>query len=367
MTSQFLLRLQPAGAAAIDDLGEVAAEAEWNGLIVSVAYATRAGVMQMVGELAERWQGFWPASKLFVVGLDFGLTEPGAIRYLDSLPNAACHLHEARQTLSAALRPQSRYHPKLYAFASGSSIKESYLSSGIVGSANLTGSGLTSNFEAYARFRAFSATASGRSWLRQLTVAEEVAKAQLRATESLLSEYEELRNSMPVTTVRAEATPGRYEPLEELDQAHLRALRAARCLWTQTLKIVENRGSGKAGNQVDLKRGARVFFRSQVPLSAPRNTPLGSILVMAGPRQETCNLRYGNNGMDKVNLPVPGEDNPLQYDNSFVLWERRDDNSYLLRVEHDGTAWVRASEEEGTRFMYANGQRVWGFFSAAPL
>jgi hypothetical protein len=71
--------------------------------------------------------------------------------------------------------------------------------------------------------------------------------------------------------------------------------------------------------------------------------------------------------MDKVNLPVPGEDTRLQYDNSFVLWERRDDNSYLLRVEHDGAAWVRASEEEGTRFMYANGQRVWGFFSAAPL
>ena len=78
----FSLGLQPAGGTVITVLGEAAAEVKWESLVVSVAYATQAGVAQLVGELNARWNSFESANKLFVVGLDFGLTEPEAIRYL---------------------------------------------------------------------------------------------------------------------------------------------------------------------------------------------------------------------------------------------------------------------------------------------
>ena len=360
----FSLGLQPAGGTVITVLGEAAAEVKWESLVVSVAYATQAGVAQLVGELNARWNSFESANKLFVVGLDFGLTEPEAIRYLSDLPNAACYLHEARRTLSSALHPQSRFHPKLYAFGSRASIGESRLASGIVGSANLTGAALTSNFESYTRFRVSSATAPGRRWIGQLATVANIAESQPRASERLLSEYERLRAKAPAAG--AEPTPGRYNPRADLGAAHLRALRAARCLWTQTLKIVENLGAGNPGNQVDLKRGSRVFFGSKVPLAAPTNTPLGSIDIIAVSGRENCNLRYGNNGMDKVNLPVPGGANPPKYDYGYVLWERKPDGSFKLHVRADGKVWVNGSEDEGTLFKYAGGRRVWGFFNRAP-
>jgi len=365
--SNFLLRLQPTRARAIEDLGEEAAEANWQSLFVCVAYATQAGVAQLVGELRSRWRRFDTARKLFVVGLDFGLTEPAAIRYLSNLKNASCHLYEARRTLSARLCPQSRFHPKLYAFGSSGSMSDSRSASGITGSVNLTGAGLTSNVEAYSRFRVSRETASGRRWIQELAAAEKLAKSQPRASEALLSEYERLRRKVPaVDILQAEPTPGTYDSSHELQAAHLRALQAARCLWTQTLRIVENRGVGHAGNQVDLKRGARVFFRSRVPLQAPINTPLGTIDVITSSGHEQCNLRYGNNGMDKVNLPIPGGANPPKYDHRFILWERIGGGSFKLHVRPDGKAWVRASREEAALLTYAGGRRSWGFFNGAP-
>jgi len=362
----FLLRLQPTQARAIEDLGEAAAEANWESLIVCVAYATQAGVAQLVGELRSQWNRFDTARKLFVVGLDFGLTEPAAIRYLGTLKNASCHLYEARRTLSARLCPQPRFHPKLYALGSSGSMSHSRSVSGITGSVNLTGAGLTSNVEAYTRFRTSRETASGRRWIQDLAVAENLARSQPRATEPLISEYEKLRRRVPALDIlRAEPTPGKYDPSHELQAPHLRALQAARCLWTQTLRIVENRGVGHAGNQVDLKRGARVFFGSRVPLQAPINTPLGTIDVVTGSGHEQCNLRYGNNGMDKVNLPIPGGANPPKYDYSFILWERIAGGSFKLHVRPDGKAWVRASLEEAALLTYAGGRRSWGFFNGA--
>jgi hypothetical protein len=117
---------------------------------------------------------------------------------------------------------------------------------------------------------------------------------------------------------------------------------------------------------VDLKRGARVFFKSRVPLTAPINTSLGSIDVVGVSGCQECNLRYGNNGMDKVNLPVPGGDYPPKYDHSYVLWEKTINNSYRLHVRKNGRVWERTSRGEGTLFKYTGGMRTWGFFNAVP-
>ena len=106
------LQLQPSDGRVIDSLGQTAAESSWRSAVVCVAYATHAGVAQLVGELRKSWSAFDSARKLFVVGLDFGLTEPGALRYLASLPNTACHVHEAARTLAARLRPWPLFHPR---------------------------------------------------------------------------------------------------------------------------------------------------------------------------------------------------------------------------------------------------------------
>jgi hypothetical protein len=179
----------------------------------------------------------------------------------------------------------------------------------------------------------------------------------------LLAEYALLRRKVRPPLPRPEPVPGGYDSKRDLEKPILRALQCASAFWTETLEIVENRGPGRAGNQVDLKKGARVFFGSTVPLSARINTPLGTIRVHVGNEVHDCEMRFGNNGMDKLNLPVPGHGTLSRYDHRVLCWERRRDGSFLLTVERAGSDWKRQSLREGTRYDYAGGSRKWGFYS----
>jgi hypothetical protein len=77
-------------------------------------------------------------------------------------------------------------------------------------------------------------------------------------------------------------------------------------------------------------------------------------------------LRFGNNSMDKLNLPAPGTEGPASYDDTTLLFTRIPDAggaSYQLTV---GTAaqiatWRRASERRGTDYAMQGGRR-WGVF-----
>src|SRR5258707_15757043 len=91
----FSLHIQPAanGDGAVNRLSELAGAAQWRSLTVSVAYATESGARQLAAGLAKRWPHWKPSRKVFVVGLDFGLTEPNALTYLRGLPNASCFLY----------------------------------------------------------------------------------------------------------------------------------------------------------------------------------------------------------------------------------------------------------------------------------
>jgi hypothetical protein len=91
-------------------------------------------------------------------------------------------------------------------------------------------------------------------------------------------------------------------------------------LWTEVGVLYKNRGKGQAGNQVDLPRGARVFFGFP-PTKVTENTLFGSIYIRVpgfGPVERS--VRFGDNSMDKINLPVPGVDGPASYDNRILLF-----------------------------------------------
>ena len=351
-----LLGIQPSGGSALADIGELASAGQWQRLLVCVAYATAAGVEQLVDELVANWANFVSARKTFLVGLDFGLTEPGAIRLLASLPNARCHVYEAEETLRLRLRPEPRFHPKLFAFLDAARVSSSQEAAVLVGSTNLSASGLNTNLEAYAYLWISRADSENFERLAQV---EALASRQTLASDSLLARYEAIRPTQPAER----ATPRRYSILRVLEPRHFRAIQTAKCLWTQTFKIVPNLGPDRPGNQVDLTRGARAFFGSTVPLNAPVNTPLGTIVVNAGAGREECGMRFGHNGMDKVNLPHPGGRNPDAYDNTYLLWEKLDDGTFRLHVREEPGRWRDRAGREGLLFTYGNSPREWGCFS----
>ncbi|MGH2812309.1 MAG: hypothetical protein ACRDI1_06310, partial [Actinomycetota bacterium] len=82
-------------------------------------------------------------------------------------------------------------------------------------------------------------------------------------------------------------------------------------------------GPTRPGNQLDLPRGTRVFFGFPA-LAVPLNTIFGYIeLEVVGYWSFRKSVRFGNNMMDKVNLPAPGTEGPPTYDHKVLLFERQ--------------------------------------------
>lgn len=366
-TRNFFLGAQPSAIRAIDSLGVIARSAPWKALLVHVAYVTRAGARQLVGELEIRWPIWKQGRKLFLVGLDFGLTEPAALRYLAQLPNSECRVYDAEETLRQRLRPRSAYHPKVYAFSDAISFRRAKLVGGVVGSANLTAAGLTTNTEAFLRFAISRGAPGGIAWIQSLAALEASAKREVRLSDALLDRYRRMRPRRMLPPLDTERVPTPYRPNRDLDASHVRALRTARCLWTETLAIVPNLGRGRPGNQVDLKKGVRAFFNSRVPMrpGRPVDTALATVRTVIGGATTNCAMRVGDNGMDKINLPRPGGDHPARYDHRYLFWERLPDGRFRLEVRPNGTAWRCASRNEGSYFHYSGSPRTWGYFDSA--
>ena len=358
--SGFSIGVQSSRPEAVNAVSEIAAEEEWAGVLVVVAYATLPGVNQLVGELEQF--GWWQTSrKRFLVGLDFGHTEPRAIRALAALPNATATVHQASVVLAANLRPPTLFHPKLYAFSTTEGFGRVGIQSGIVGSVNLTASALTTNIEAFARFRVDGSTQGDKGVRFELAIAERLARAGTPPTAAMLEDYARLRPApgrrSPPTE---EAAPGAGHPTADMGANELRALRGARYFWSDTGNVYKNRGPERPGNQLDLRKGARVFWGFPAPREEAKAAVLGTFTVLWDRRDVDCNIRFGGKqGMDKINLPVDDDD----YSDGRLLWERLPGvRRFRLKWDRDGAAWRRASVNEGKLRGYMRNEREWGYF-----
>ena len=83
-----------------------------------------------------------------------------------------------------------------------------------------------------------------------------------------------------------------------------------------------------------------------------------------GNLEVTRSLRFGNNSMDKINLPIPGQDGPASYDNRVVLFEKKDGRHFRVHVggANEQLLWLAKSKQQGLVFEMAGG-RKFGFFS----
>jgi hypothetical protein len=111
-----------------------------------------------------------------------------------------------------------------------------------------------------------------------------------------------------------------------------------------------------------MQRGTRVFFGFG-DRALPRNSPIGSVRILFEGHSATRNLRFGNNQMDKLDLPVPDVEGPPSYQNETLLFTRESPTSYRLTL---GTAaeiadWKARSRATGTLFAMQSG-REFGVF-----
>jgi hypothetical protein len=96
----------------------------------------------------------------------------------------------------------------------------------------------------------------------------------------------------------------------------------------------------------------------------PKNTLLGEVGIRYGEHYSTRHMRFGNNSMDKLDLPIPNVDGPPSYSNRTLLFERLPDGSFELTIGTDATRarWQELSAEQGTQYAMQGG-RAYGVFT----
>jgi hypothetical protein len=139
---------------------------------------------------------------------------------------------------------------------------------------------------------------------------------------------------------------------------------SADAIWIEVDELYKNLGPHKPGNQLDLPKWARTFFGFD-SVEVDRNTVLGHVPVrVIGYEAVDRSVRYADNSMDKLNLPVPGSrDAPATYDHSTLLIEREVDDdgggvTFVITPGQSGgqEAWKRRYGR-GIDFEMTGGRR----------
>ena len=269
--------------------------------------------------------------KTVVTSLDFGLTEPAALRMWRNL-QADVHVAGTSALDRGTLMPEAAFHPKFYVFDRLDGTIAS-----LVTSANLTNRGLTINSEVGWTAVAADAGATDRAWHAAVELA-------VPLTEDSLRRYEECRTSArdradDMAPVPQPSLPAK--PLAFLGDASIDLARYGQ-MWVQSFEM-----SGGSGTQLELPRGAHRFFGAAIAdYEAKHVDAIAKPTLVVGSREwERCPLRWhGNNRMERINLPSLAKGG-FNYSQSMILFRRLDTNSYELRVDPWDSDTARACME----------------------
>lgn len=291
---------------------------------VAVAYASTRGVSVLTDALAgQTWDA---ARKRFLVSLDFGFTQPEALERLSRLSNAEVRIPNGHAVVaSPILQPPSTFHAKVFAFRGG----ESSILCLVVGSANLTASALSTSAEVVTK----------QVWLEQSQSNGHTGREQALVSwfddawdgadrlEDVLDEYRERRRRMPRRPkLREERTSATRmyvaNAAKNVVVGSLAVqLASAKALWIDASSMIHNR-SDRPGSQINTQRGTRVFFGFPAE-TVPRDTTLGRVLIrIPGYDHVPRTIRFSNNGMDIVNLPIPDRHGLETYEGRHLIFER---------------------------------------------
>ena len=325
----------------------------------AVAYATRRGCDRLVRRVTERiGQGEWDNSaKDFVLSLDYGITEPEALRYLADLPGSTVRLASPEVVRVHGQTPRNAFHPKLYLFEAAA--ETGY----VVGSANLTESALISNTEV---------VAAGREALQAGTwddVWAAVVSAASPLTAELLEEYREARARPGRPPVEPETLP----EAPDIDAGQQPVFREAFGAgvtpqdFTQFWIEAGSMSSSASHSQLELPRGGNRFFGYEHTDYGFEHVTIGYPLLTLLDRQwrDRSLTWHGNNRMERLNLPTPAQGG-FNYRYTAVLFRQHSGGFEIDVLPWDdpgAIAWRAASVARGLVFRVGErGDRICGLF-----
>ncbi|MCY4362493.1 MAG: phospholipase D family protein [Gammaproteobacteria bacterium] len=320
-------------------------------LRVASAYVTRSGSNILLDAVANSLGGeaFAAIPKLLITSFDFGFTEPQALRDWLDLDNASVLVAGTQRLEHGSLIPSRAFHPKMYAFG-----KNDDTFNLLIGSANLTGRGLSVNSEV--------------AWTQQSVASGEVVSAFTRTghetmalSNELLATYEATRQQRPQPgAVGPEAEP--VEPPAPIIDGDLPLFRTVietgavnpgdhNAMWIQGEGL-----QGGSQNQLELPRGGHTFFGFHFnQYDYPHNLTIGHPPLRSAARvwNDRPLTWHGNNRMERLNLPTIAQGG-FNYADSAVMFRRLPDGSFELIVtpwESDlARSWRQASAQSELLF-----------------
>jgi len=334
----------------------------------AVAYARKSGCEDLVDALSRQSQQWAALRKEWLVSIDFGITTPEALEFLRDLQNSSVHVSDGDAVLARGLKPERCFHAKTYVFDDSDQGCEGDCAM-FCGSANLTQSGLLTGSEhgvelVWQRPLEDSEKESLQESLKSLAWWDSAWKDATSLSSDFIRKY---RKARPKRDGEDDARSIRNlipTSKSAIPAADALAWSTARCFWVETYELNKNLGPHKPGNQIDLTRGTRVFFGFSAE-TVPKNTTLGTVVLQYEshtPFEST--VRFSDNSMDKINLPVPDAEGPPDYDNSYVHFERVKADRFRVSLAEKGDheKWREKSERQGMLCKFSGG-REYGFYS----
>lgn len=361
-TISYIVQRPGEGTAILNAHRDLAAAATFSRLTGLYAFASLKGARLLTDVL--RASGSWNgSSKRWIISIDGGITEPSALRFLLNLRRTEVRVPHAEELLKRRLRPIQRFHPKTLLLERQDA---TFIPTGIiVGSANLTCNGLCFGHEH--AMSVLAVPASGRlptSISTGLNDLETVVSFTTVIDADFVDRYEAVRPAAPslpedFEDQRANAI---LQDRPVIASTMSAALAAASNFWIDIEYVVANRGRYEEGNQIDMQRGSRVFFGFG-DHTLPKNSPIGSVRILYGTHSASRNLRFGNNSMDKLDLPIPDVEGPPSYSGQTLLFTRESPTSYRLSVGTPAeiATWKARSQAGGTSYAMRSG-REFGVF-----
>lgn len=355
------------------ELANLVGEAGIERVDLAMAYVTNNGVSALERRIsahpaARRQWGVVPVR--WLVGIDWLRSEPIALDRLAGMTNATVRVHDGRRVVArTGCWPYVPWHPKV-ALGWGTSVRAM-----LHGSANLSHNGLERGHEvgslqvvrspkSVSEHAIWGSVDSSFTWFEnEWTMSAPYESLRRRFRERFDAEVVK-RGAPTEDDASLSASLGRKGGMSP---EKISALRASNNLWIHAGNLHKNRGPNKPGDQLMMTAMTRVFF-GVAPEDCPKDTSLGSISVRhpANGLVVERPLRFSNNSMDVLTLPVPESPWPPAYDQRVLLFTKiavGRELHFELRVGNASEVrlWQSKSRRLGTEYAMTSG-RGWGVF-----
>ena len=246
------------GASILSAYRQLANGVAFDRLTAMFAFASFKGARLLTTAISESLPNWRRTRKRWVISVDGGITEPEALRFLLRLQRSEVRVPDGHEMLRRGLRPVNRFHPKTILLEAAEGAFRPVAIA--VGSANLTCSGLCFGHEhtLLAGLDHLDGVPAG------IAAGLESLHTMLESTptidEDFVDRYAAIRPARPSLPEEDRRSEHILQDRSAIAAVEAAALARASGLWVQVDYVVPNRGPNEEGNQIDLKRGTRVFF-----------------------------------------------------------------------------------------------------------